>query len=276
MSLFSKKQQKQIYFDGKQTTSQQQSKIIVRALIYCAIGFLIIAGLSFGFSILWQAIFTNGLHDTVNIIIVICVTIGLLLLSSILAGIWQLKMIFKASPIFTCIVWGIFIISTSLAFSSIIAPWSKSYWWIVGAVFGMGAVIFGVLGLIGWGLSRKSILTINKMMLIGGLILAIASIVLIILGVCGTLSSNDSPIFYVQTVIFYFIAGGFLLLSFVSTLSTFASIKYMQQFAQLRGKENDKQIMNRLSILYGYKLLVNFIGIIWWMLNLIFMTAKVK
>lgn len=271
MSVYSNKNG-QVVTSGQQELNRKQKKVLTTSLLYCAIGFIIMAALTFAFGAIWNATI-KGIDEWNTLFTVLfVVSIVLLMASSILSMFWERKMIFKKSDVMTILVWGFFILGNSFAFSLILFMFGHSggwfQWWYLGLVFLGGAVIFALCGLIGWALTNKGGITLNKIMIILGLIMSGLFLVMFIL----MFVAIFTPSIYNVTLIFWLIAFAvmFLLILF-STMSTFNDIKRIDQFGQLAGNDSDaqKELVGRLSWVVGFELLCNLTTIIWFLIELL-------
>ncbi len=256
---------KLVIIEGQQELSKVQSSIVFKSILYCALGFIAIALFSFIFGAIWQFCLPTIEDFSIAWSVLLVVSIFLLLISGIVSIFWERKMLFKKSTGMTMVVWGFFIIANSLAFSMIIAVIEQSMWWLIGSVFVVAGLIFGLLGLIGYSISNKTAMTINKILRVLSIVLCSIFMLTFILGFVFLFVSS-----YAYVYISLITSGIFFLLIFLSTISTFNAMKNTQLLADVnKDMQGQKELNNRLSLIFGYELLVNLIAIVWIVLQFV-------
>ena len=260
--------------------SKSQGTVLGRSFGYAALGFFVLAAITAGLTCAWEFGLVDDHTWNWNTIqgLNIGLTIGsfvLTITSAIVAMFWQAKMLTMQKTNLTWLVYGFFIVGQAFAFSWLMFMLNhtidhdgNTLWWVCPAAFGLGFVLFGIFSLAGYGLGNKGQLTVKKMMMVVGLVTGIMFLTMFVfmfVFIWNPWAGN-----YGMYWICFMMLCLFMLLLFLSIMSIIGDIKRCSQFAQLSVPEQAQgEVVKRLSLVYGFSLLVEFVCLVWMLIWLI-------
>jgi FtsH-binding integral membrane protein len=133
--------------------------------------------------------------------------------------------------------------------------------WDIIYIFAIGGGIFLISGVIGSFLSHKATITLSKFLLYISMSVLVLFVVLMFLAIFGVFASER---FY---LILYFLMGVIYILYI---MWDFSVIRKSEQFMQMA----DDKVKLNFVLMFGYKLLVDFIGLIWTLIRLYLMLNR--
>ena len=276
MSMFKKNsKQKQVFTDGKTEINKKQKTILYQAFLKAGIGFIIIGLLAFAFGEIWIHSFLRVVdpQDFANrfVLIVLISGISLIIVSSILSCIWSIKP-FSHSLGFTLTVWIFFILCQALGFSLIIFLFGAPF---MLTAFVIAAIVCFIFSLIGYSMSKKAAITIQKIEIICLFIalslffgLMITSIILII-------TASTIKILQITLWIYFVIFSIMLLLLILSLMQLVSQLKTSSEFAQITNN-SDQKLAGKISWFFGYILLSQFVQILWYIVYILIILSAIK
>ena len=171
---------------------------------------------------------------------------GLIVISTVLNLVWAFRAL-KASKGFIYTTFSIYVLSQGIGFGTLFLTW-KAIDLI--AVFGIASAMFLIMATIGY--TSKNLLPLGKWLIIGSLFAFVFGIIGVILYLAGAYSETFSLIIYSLF--------GFLVLGWIAF--DVWSIKRTSQYAASVGGF-DEVIEFRLIMWSGFKLLSDFVALIW-------------
>ena len=261
--------------------SKSQGTVLGRSFGYAALGFVVLAAITAGLTCAWEfgLLQNNTWNWNTMQGLNIGLTIGsfvLTITSAIVAMFWQQKMLTMQKTNLTWLVYGFFIIGQAFAFSWLMfmlnhvidTTTGHSLWWVCPAAFGLAFILFGIFSIVGYSLGNKGQLTVKKMMMVVGLVLGIVFFTMFIF-MFVFLFWNPWGYGSMYWMTFMMVCL-FMILLFLSIMSIIGDIKRCSQFAQLSVPEQAQgEVVKRLSLVYGFSLLVEFICLVWMLIWLI-------
>ena len=275
MSLFKNNSRHQIFTDGREEINKKQKTILWQTFLKAGIGFVVIGILAFVFGQIWINSFLKAI-DPFNfsnrlVLIVLLTGIGLILVSCIVSSIW-LTNPFYYSFGFTLTVWILFILCESVGFSLIIFLFSAP---LMLVAFGIAAAVCFIFSIIGYSLSQKTAITIQKAQIVCsfiafGLLLAslITSIVLIA-------TARSIAFMNISLWIYFITFSVMLLLLILSLMQLVSQIKASSEFAQI-ADDSDRKVVGKISWFFGYILLCQFIQIVWFVIYILIIISRFR
>ena len=273
---------KPIQVETSQTLSRSQGSVLGKSFGWATLGFAVLAVLTLGFTCVWQfGVFNTGEAWNWNTLWVLNIglTVGAFVLtiaSAILAMFWQTKMLtMQNAKVYTWLVWSFFVVGQSLAFSwlmfmlnNTIDNSGNTLWWVCPAAFGLAFVLFGIFAIIGYNLGNKGQFTVKKMIMVCSIIMGIIALPLLIF--MFLFAFLWSPWGYTSLFwITFLLLVLFMFILFLSIISIIGDIKRSDEFARLNGGTEQNEIVKRLSLIYGFDLLVEFVCLIWMLIWLL-------
>ncbi|MCF0227382.1 MAG: hypothetical protein HUJ52_01020 [Malacoplasma sp.] len=270
---------KQIQVESSQTLTQAQGSILGKSFGWATLGFFVLAVLTLGLMCIWQFLLfpagTTWSWETfqgLNLGLTIAALV-LTITSAILSMFWQTKMLtMQNATVYTWLVWSFFIVGQSFAFSWLTfmlnntisvdsAGNALNLWWVCPAAFGLGFVLFGIFALIGYNLGIKGQITVNKMIMVCSIIMAAMLLpLLIFMFLCIWMPWGVGPLFWIT----FLLMALYIFILFLSIISIIGDIKRSDEFARLNASADQHgEIVKRLSLVYGFSLLVEFICLVW-------------
>ena len=272
---------KPIQVQTTQSLTRSQGTIMGRSFGYATLGFVIMAALIAGLTCAWQFGIKNWTWNTYQGLS-IGLTIGSFILtitSAILAMCWQGKLMTnQKATAMTFLVWGFFIVGQAFSFSWLMFMLNNTVyincngkviqlWWVCPAAFGLAAVLFGLMSIIGYSLGIKGQLTVKKMMLVVGLIFAVMMFPMLIIMLMSIWMPWGMGTMYWLSFLMMLL---FMFLLLLSIMSIIGDIKRCDQFAQMNVPEEQQgTIVKNLSLIFGFSLLVEFVCLVWMLIWLI-------
>lgn len=276
MSMFKKNsKQKQVFTDGKTEINKKQKTILYQTFLKAGIGFSIIGIFAFVLGEIWihsflKAVNPENFADRLFLTVFIS-AISLIIVSSILSCIWSIKP-FSHSLGFTLTVWIFFILCQTFGFSLIIFLFGAP---LMLVAFIIAAVVCFVFSLIGYSMSKKTAITIQKIQAIClfialGMFFVLMITSIILITTASTIAFMDFTLW-----IYFVIFSIMLLLLILSLMQLVNQIKTSSEFAQITN-DSDQKLVGKASWFFGYILLSQFVQILWHIVYMLILFSATK
>ena len=269
-----KNNQQKIYIEANSKINKQQKSVLYKSFLKSGIGFGIVGILSFIFSQIWINIIKINIEN-VNmedklILSIFIVGISLILISLILSIIWSFKP-FTHSIAFTLTVWISYVLCQALGFSLIIYLYDAQ---LVLVAFGIGAIACFMFSLIGYFISSKTAITLQKIYF-AILFVAISLLIMFIGGTIFLILNPNIVFMNIMMWIYFIVYAIFLLLLILSIIQLVHYIKRSSEFAQI-SDEIDIKMANKMSWFFGFLLLSLFIQMVWRIVSFMILRSKFR
>lgn len=276
MSLFkNNSKQQQIFTNGNDEINKKQKTILWQTFLKAAIGFVIIGALAFVFGQIWINSFLKAIdpYDFANrlVLIVLITGVALVLISSVVSSIWLIRP-FSHSLGFTLTVWMLFIICEAMGFSLIIFLFGAP---LMLVAFGIGAVVCLIFSLIGYSMSQKAAITIQKVQIICSFILVALFFTLLITLIVLIVTANAVKFMNVALWIYFAVFAVILIMLIFSLMQLVSQIKTSSEFAQITDS-SDQKTVGKISWFFGYILLCQFIKIVWFVVYILILFTRYR
>lgn len=239
--------------------SQTQSSILTRSFLIAGLSFLLICLIGLGFGKLFEhEIYEKGNLSVVNSLYMISI---LLIFISMFGSMLVFRNLLnqKTSKI---IFWiGLYCLAQGIGFGMLFSLFAQDSWTLI-LIFGVSGIMFILCAIIGYFMSANAAFNLMKMLSIGW----IATFILMILMFIPMIIMLSIGGSYVGFQWYYSLIMGIFCLLFMGYISYDVwMISKTSEFAQIA----DSRAFNNLSLFFGYRLLIDFVGLFWTIASLI-------
>lgn len=247
----------------KRTYTRPQASLLMKSMLIAGIAFLIIGGLSYGFS----EMFWVTLPPSNFIVLGLPICLITLILGMVISLLWRANMLKNGSVGITIGIYLLYIVTTSVAFGwlfalarlNVEAYWLPVMFAIVGGIFLLTAGIAKIISL-------RGIITMGAIVLIVGIIMGVCFIAFFIVMLV-TLFINPMVVVLASDALCSLVMAAIALVSFVYIIVDIWSISKMSEFVNDTGTEYGK-IMPWYC---GFRLLTDLVNIlfiaIWYLIR---------
>lgn len=239
--------------------SQTQSSILTRSFLVAGLSFLLICLIGLGFGKLFEyEIYEKGNLSVVNSLYMISI---LLIFISMFGSILVFRNLLnqKTSKI---IFWiGLYCLAQGIGFGMLFSLFAQDSWTLI-LMFGVSGIMFILCAVIGYFMSANAAFNLMKMLSIGW----IATFILMILMFIPMIFMLSTGASYAGFQWYYSLIMGVFCLLFMGYISYDVwMISKTSEFAQIA----DSRAFNNLSLFFGYRLLIDFVGLFWTITSLV-------
>lgn len=239
--------------------SQTQSSILTRSFLVAGLSFLLICLIGLGFGKLFEyEIYEKGNLSVVNSLYMISI---LLIFISMFGSMLVFRNLLnqKTSKI---IFWiGLYCLAQGIGFGMLFSLFAEDSWTLI-LIFGVSGIMFILCAIIGYFMSANAAFSLMKMLSIGWIVTFVLMILMFIPMII-MLSIGGS---YAGFQWYYSLIMGIFCLLFMGYISYDVwMISKTSEFAQIA----DSRAFNNLSLFFGYRLLIDFVGLFWTIASLI-------
>ncbi|MDR2567924.1 MAG: hypothetical protein LBC44_01285 [Mycoplasmataceae bacterium] len=256
-----------------QILTQKRSSLLSRSLIVAGVCFLAI----FAFSWILYFILNNVLDLSADsagttIIILYAVAAVLIIVSFIMSMVvWAKINTVRIGTIITTIVFysvaegiGFGILFFAIGLSTEASEIMRD----VMLLFLAGGLIFAITGIIGTMLSKKATIGLGKFILIATIAYIVIMLITFIVVIVAAAVGNGAILDALNSNAFLFLIFGFEGILFILYIAfDFSSIKKSEAFI-------NSELSFRYSLIFGYKLLIDLIGLIWVLIRIFLATRR--
>lgn len=240
--------------------SHSQMSLLNRSMLYAGIGFILIALIGFGIAMgLWSA---NGQALINSVPLLWTFSVILILVAMILSMVVNVKFFTRMGNVSKALVltmWGIYVVAEGLGFGMLFLCFMVQFEMQQGIlylmfVFAAGGVAFLIAALIGKSLSNRATMALGKFISM----LSIAFMVMFFVFMIATLIVSLTGSF-ASDGLFLMIIGLSTILFLLYMVFDISAISKTQQFIGI----DNTQINWTLAMMFGFRLLVDLVGLIW-------------
>lgn len=245
--------------------NQTQISLISRSFLYAAISFAAIALSAFGLSAIWNYVLHIGSssHSSAVFSGVLFGSLILMITSSFMQFAWIRKGP-EASTRYALLVYGVFGIAQGFAFSLFFCILGI---FMLSAIFVVAAIFFAIAFMIAKILSEQATISLSKF--VSKMSLALVCIFILNLIITPILMVTHLTMFSWWYSLIYCL---FAVLIFASTIIELRSIMATSQYFSENSQETE--VVNKVALFCGFRILSSFISIIWTLIMLLSMFTR--
>lgn len=236
----------------KRQYSASQTTLLTKSMLLASLAFIILGACSYG----WSVLFVNSL-DYDNMGIGLGIFFATLISGMVISILWVKNMFQSQSIALTLLCYGLYILTTSLAFGwlfSLAANFMKLWWLPV--MFGITGGIFLMAILFSKILSFNSVLTMGKVIGATALSMAVALIIFMVLAIVTSATRSEGTAIAANTI-GSLIMIGMAVISFLYVIIDIWQISKMSEFNDEAGVQS-----KILPWFFGYRLLTDLVNIL--------------
>lgn len=252
-----------LYQNATSSTTTSETKLLGKSFAFAGVGFLLImligiitsavvrqvTGLGSGVAFDWDGIYgPKAMRLYLQLTIVASLTI---IVSSVLSIVWLFRFM-KSSKTFIFIMMSTYVIGQGIGFGLLFTIWNASE---LISIFGVATLLFASMSI--FGLTSKKIANMGRFLFVATMAFLAASLFSFIFYWIGLYSNT--------LIIVMNIVGGLLMMLY--TAWDVHRIKKMQEYLDVSGN-TDKVMQFRLVAWFGFRLLSDFITMIWYLMRL--------
>lgn len=246
------------------TQTEQQGSILSRSFLVTGISFLLICVIGYGFGVLFNKLIYEWNHfDVANTLVY--VSILLVIISMIGSMVVMRKLLIQ--PTWKIVTWiGLYCLGEGLGLGMLFARFNTNSYSLV-LIFGICGLVFLICALIGYFLTTRAAFTLARMLMWGAIAIMVLMVIMfipmIIMLCTGTTMWGFEWYYWLILGLSGLMFMGYIAYDthVIARTSEFMSI-------------GSSQVINNLSLYFGYRLLVDLIGLLWTIASFVLMGSR--
>ena len=240
-------------------SSTKQRKLVSKSFLVTGVSFALICLIGYVSSIIVDSAgllkgldttktFDLSIYRTFGRLARLSLASGVLLIISIFLSVWWNVRFMRVSKTFMHVAFGVYILAQGFAFGTLFAVWNiRDIIW----VFGLGGTLFGIMGFVGY--YSRDLSSWGRLLFIYSFVVLFCWLISYVLILIGFINARAS--YSMMTLAF-----GILFLGY-----TAYDVWLLKKTAQWRESigDLDQDTEYRIILFFGYRLLVDLVGLIW-------------